>query len=272
MSENIYDRIALFQPHATKRDRTIIDCINNNNISNLSYLSITEFAELANVAESTLLRFCRKLGLHGYSEFRMLLAQSDNEYSGDANDFALDIMSRMTKALNSTYELLDLSDMEKAVTLLLNAKHIYCFGSGNSGVAAEELRNKLLRFGIHAYYLADNHFQTIAASTLSDEDVLVLFSVSGSTKDMIGIAQIARRNGTKLIVITNYLRSPLSSYADIVLYVVAKTAPLNAGSLISKISQLYIVDVLSAALFKRTEKTSTQNIERTALAVLDKEI
>lgn len=89
MSESVFDRIALLRPHATKQDRAIIDCVNNNNINTLSYLSITEFASLANVAESTLLRFCRKLGLRGYSEFRMLLAQSDSEYTGNSDDLPI---------------------------------------------------------------------------------------------------------------------------------------------------------------------------------------
>ncbi|MFR5101729.1 MAG: MurR/RpiR family transcriptional regulator, partial [Christensenellaceae bacterium] len=85
MAESVFDRIALLRQRTTKQERAIIDCLSNNNITNLSYLSITEFASLANVAESTLLRFCRKLGLRGYSEFRMLLAQSNsNEYTGDA--------------------------------------------------------------------------------------------------------------------------------------------------------------------------------------------
>ncbi len=273
MAESVFDRIALLRQRTTKQERAIIDCLNNNNITNLSYLSITEFASLANVAESTLLRFCRKLGLRGYSEFRMLLAQSNsNEYTGDTEDFAFTIMDSMTTALHSTYELLDHSDVEKAVDILLKAKRIYCFGSGNSGVAAEEMRNKFLRFGIHVYHLSDSHFQTIAACTLTKEDALVLFSVSGSTKDMIGIAQTARRNGTKLVIITNYLRSPLGSYADVPLYVVAKNTPLDGGSLVAKISQLYVIDVLAAAVFKRTEKESQRNIERTAIAVLDKEI
>ena len=55
MAESVFDRIALLRQRTTKQERAIIDCLSNNNITNLSYLSITEFASLANVAESTLL-------------------------------------------------------------------------------------------------------------------------------------------------------------------------------------------------------------------------
>ena len=226
MAENIFDRISLIRQHATKQDKAIIECLQANNIGNLSYLSITEFAGMAGVAESTLLRFCRKLGLRGYSEFRMLLAQSKSEYTGDEQDFAFTIMKSMTAALQSTYEMVDHSDVEKA----------------------------------------------IAAATLHEKDVLVLFSVSGSTKDMLAIAKAAKQSRAKLIVVTNYLRSPLGAYADILLSVVAKSTPLDGGSLVAKVSQLYVIDVLAAAYFKRTEEISQRNLERTAVAVLDKEV
>ena len=254
MAEGIYDRIALIKNNTTKQDRAIINFLNDNNVNNLSYLSITEFANCAKVAESTLLRFCKKLGLKGYSEFRMMLAQSmSSEYTGNSDDFAFTILSSMTTALQSTYELINQENIEKAVTILLNAKRIYCLGSGNSGIA-------------------DNHFQTIATSTLGPDDALTLFSVSGSTKDMIEIAQKAKQLGTKLIIITNYLKSPLGAYADIPLYVVAKNTPLDGGSLIAKVSQLYVIDVLAAAVYKRTKDTSQRNLELTAISVFEKEI
>ena len=273
MAEGLFDRIALIQKHATKQDRAIIDCLNKNNHNGLSYLSITEFASCANVAESTLLRFCKKLGLKGYSEFRMLLAHSmSSEYTGNSDDFAFTILSSMTTALQSTYELINHDNIEKAVSLLLSAKRVYCMGSGNSGVAALEMRNKFLRFGIHIFHVDDNHFQTIATSTLGPEDVLMLFSVSGSTKDMIEIAKKAKQLGVKLIIMTNYLKSPLGVYADVPLYVVTKNAPLDGGSLVAKVSQLYVIDVLAAAVFKRTEEASQRNLELTAISVFEKEI
>ena len=61
-------------------------------------------------------------------------------------------------------------------------------------------------------------------------------------------------------------------YADVPLHVVTKSAPLDSGSLVAKISQLYVIDVLAAAVFKRTEDLSQKNLERTAIAVLDKEL
>lgn len=129
-----------------------------------------------------------------------------------------------------------------------------------------------MRFGIHIDYLADNHLQAIATATMTENDVLVLFSVSGSTKDMLEIADQAKAKKIKLVIITNYLKSPLSNYADYTLHVVAKSAPLDSGSLVAKISQLYIIDVLATAVFKQIKDVAQHNLELTAFAVLNKEI
>lgn len=71
---------------------------------------------------------------------------------------------------------------------------------------------------------------------------------------------------------TNYLKSPLAKYADALLYVVAKSAPLDSGSLVTKVSQLYVIDVLSRAIRKQRGEAAEEGLRSTAIAVMGKEI
>lgn len=102
MAESILDRINLIKNQATKQEKVIISYILNNNINSFIYMSITEFAEAVKVAEATILRFCRKLGLKGYSEFKLLLVQSLNEYKINSEEAASRIYHNMVSALQST--------------------------------------------------------------------------------------------------------------------------------------------------------------------------
>jgi len=268
LSENI----SLMESYATKQERVIIDYIRNNPFKEMIMLSITEFSEKVSVGDATMLRFCRKLGLKGYSEFRFLLSQNINNTENDTGNEADRILENMILALKSTYDLLDYEQIKKAASLVLQAKNIYAFGSGNSGVAAQEFRNKVLRYGLNVTNFSDSHFQLISTSIMNEKDVLVLFSVSGQTKDMINISKMAARQGVNLIVVTNYLKSPLAKFATALLYVVGKSAPLNSGSIVSKVSQLYIVDVLSKEILQQMGNSAEENLQRTALAVMEKEI
>jgi DNA-binding MurR/RpiR family transcriptional regulator len=68
------------------------------------------------------------------------------------------------------------------------------------------------------------------------------------------------------------LKSPLAKFATALLYVVGKSSPLDSGSLVSKVSQIYIVDVLSKEILHQMGNSAEENLRRTALAVMDKEI
>jgi DNA-binding MurR/RpiR family transcriptional regulator len=272
MNETVYDRMNLIERYATKQEKVIIDFLRNCQIQDLILLSITEFSEKVGVGDATMLRFCRKLGLKGYSEFRFLLSQSISSVENSEGNEASQILDNMLKALKSTYDLLDYGQITKAADIILKARHVYALGSGNSGVAAQEFSNKVLRYGVNCIYREDAHFQLIATSLLTSEDVLVLFSVSGGTQDILELAKHASEQGVKLVIVTNYLKSPLANYATALLYVVAKSAPLNSGSLVSKVSQLYIIDVLSKEIYKQMVSLAEENLRKTAIAVMDKEI
>ena len=272
MSETVFDRIALMERYATKQEKVIIEFLRSHPTKDLLLLSITEFSEKAGVGDATTLRFCRKLGLRGYSEFRFLLSQSVDEQDGIAGNAADEILNDMTGALRATHDRLRQSEVEKAAEMILQARRLYALGSGNSGLAAQEFCNKVLRYGLRCEFWADAHFQAIAASLLDQADAMLLFSVSGGTKDMLDIARQASQRGVKLVVVTNYLKSPLARYADALLGVASKSAPLNSGSLVSKVSQLYVIDVLSREIRRKMGADAENSLKKTALAVMDKEV
>lgn len=272
MNETVFERINLMERYATKQEKVIIDFVRNHQIRDMILLSITEFSEKVGVGDATMLRFCRKLNLKGYSEFRFLLSQSVGCDENAEEKEADKIFDNMVIALKSTHDLLDYSQIIKAAQIILKARYVYAFGSGNSGVAAQEFCNKVMRYGVNCVYREDAHFQLIVTSLLTEKDTLVLFSVSGGTQDMLDVAKYASRQGVNLVIVTNYLKSPLAKYATALLYVVAKSAPLNSGSLVSKVSQLYIIDVLSKEIYKQMGNLAEENLKKTAIAVMDKEV
>jgi DNA-binding MurR/RpiR family transcriptional regulator len=81
---------------------------------------------------------------------------------------------------------------------------------------------------------------------------------------------VAKERGAKIISITRFAKSPLTSYSDITLLCGANEGPLQGGSLSAKISQLYLLDLLYFEYFKRTNKESILNKESTAKSVIEK--
>ena len=81
---------------------------------NISSISIQQFANELNYSTSTILRFCRKLGFSGFSEFKYFLKSSDNEDNNKVkgSDKSLDIIKNTIKdSMDSTLSLLNSDDM-----------------------------------------------------------------------------------------------------------------------------------------------------------------
>lgn len=243
------------------------------------YMSITDLAEGCDVGEASIFRFCKALGFKGYQQFKIALAHSisaDNEIpqlSGQvrAQDTLEEAVAKTLQsninALNETYQLISLESINQAVHLLIQAERIIFYGVGSSLITAMEANNKFMRITNKTGCSVDSHQQAMSAALMSEKDVAVIISYSGSTKDSIEVARKAKERGAAIIVITRFVKSPLTSYSDITLLCGANEGPLQGGSLSAKIAQLYLLDVLYVEYFKRTYEASIVNKENTSAAV-----
>ena len=135
-----------------------------------------------------------------------------------------------------------------------------------------EIGNVLARIGINVNVTPDPHMQAMIASNMTDRDLLILISVSGSTKDIIDVAEIAKANGVKIVVITCYDRSPLAKLGDYVLFSTRREAAHEGGSISTIVSISFIVNVLYNAIYETLGEEARDRALRTASAVANKSI
>ena len=258
MADSIANRIArLKEGKLTKSQRKLLEYFETADAKKILYMSITELAEEVDMAEATVLRFCRSLGFSGYQEFKFNLAQGvvNIGYRDSAGiEYVADIAETYERAMENCRKNLSQAVLQKASDMILGARTVSCYGAGNSHLAALELHSRLMRMGLLSYCESDAHFQNVLISSRNESDLLVLFSVSGGTKDVIEAAEIARASGMKILVITCYDKSPLARYADLVLSSAPMESPREPGAMSSKVMQLFMVDVLCTGLH-RADKT-----------------
>lgn len=248
--------------------------------NDIIYLSITELAEKASIGETTVLRFCRKLGFRGFQDFKLSVAQDlvqpvnqlheEVVESDDAATLVNKIISSLGKGMEETRELLDPKKLGQAIQMIVEAKRIHFYGVGSSGLTAIEAGHSFTRIGKSCDATQDTHFQAMSASLLSSVDVAVGFSISGSTKDTIENLKIARGMGAKIICVTHNARSPITKISDVELLMAARENPLQGSSLSARISQLAIVDILCTGVSMCMKETAIKYRERTAKAVSEK--
>lgn len=228
------------------------------------FMSITELSEASGVAEATVSRFCRRLGYRGYNAFKLAIANTTsqqaqwaNPLSGEVTDGdSLDTMCQKlcaanVSAITQTLDLIDMNAIREAVDLLEAAGKVLCMGQGGSMIMATEAAHLFSTVSGKFMAVSDSHTQAVAASMLKPNDVILFFSYSGSTLDMIQTLKLARRQGAKVILITRFVKSPGAELAHLSLPYGATENPLQLGSVAVRIAQLYLLDVIFSELCQR---------------------
>lgn len=283
MASNILESITAQYHSLTRSGKKLADYIFAHT-GEAQYFSISTLAENSGVSEASITRFCHGLGLAGYNDFKLALAKTDHvtdmgELSdspqGIASEDSLNtIFQKIHKAsvlsLNETLELLNEDAINKAVDLLVQADRVFCFGNGGSMVMAMEAWARFSTATSRFVHVSDSHMQIMNTALATSRDVLLVFSYSGSTKDMEDTLQIAREHGVSIILVTHYPNSRAAQFADVVLLCGYNEGPLQSGSIPAKVGQLLLIDCLFYGFCQRNPEASAAARSATAEAVARK--
>ena len=283
MASNILESITAQYHSLTRSGKKLADYIFAHT-GEAQYFSISTLAENSGVSEASITRFCHGLGLAGYNDFKLALAKTDHvtdmgELSdspqGIASEDSLNtIFQKIHKAsvlsLNETLELLNEDAINKAVDLLVQADRVFCFGNGGSMVMAMEAWARFSTATSRFVHVSDSHMHIMNTALATSRDVLLVFSYSGSTKDMEDTLQIAREHGVSIILVTHYPNSRAAQFADVVLLCGYNEGPLQSGSIPAKVGQLLLIDCLFYGFCRRNPEASAAARSATAEAVARK--
>lgn len=272
-------KISSIYTSLTKSEQKVADVVMQQPGTAVFY-TITDLAEKSGVGETSVIRFCRKLGFKGYQEFKLSVAQNlstrAEQMHGDIQDGdELPTVIAKISALNrqnidNTTTLLDEDSLRRAIDRIVLARKLFFAGVGSSGITALDAKYRFMRLGFDCDAEHDAHLIAMRAALLGKDDVFFAVSTTGSTKDLVDAAEIAGDRGAAVIVLTSHARSPVTQYADVVLLTASRESPLQGGSFSSKLSQLHALEVLSTAIALGQKERTYEAMELTAKAVLDK--
>jgi DNA-binding MurR/RpiR family transcriptional regulator len=168
------------------------------------------------------------------------------------------------KTLRDCLAITDIAAMEKAVEHMVKAKRVDFYGVGSSGLVALDAQNKFLRINKTSMSALDPHLQMLYSSTLTKDDVVVLISYTGETKDILNTLNIVKELGVTSIAITRYGGNSLSENADIALTTISNETFMRSGAMTSRIGQLYLIDVLYTSVASKMYDEVKEHLRLTA--------
>jgi RpiR family carbohydrate utilization transcriptional regulator len=243
-------------------------------------LPVAELAVRAHVSKPTVVRFCRSVGYDGLADFKLKLAGSVHEgvpfvhRSVDEDDKASDIVVKVID--NTVAAMLRYRNaavwqwIDRAIAALADSgrnadkgRRIEFYGVGNSGIVAQDAQHKFFRLGVNAAAINDSHVQVMSATLLRPGDCAVIISNSGRSRDLLDVADIARRKGATVIAITAS-GSPLALEVQQAAHqggqhvLLAADHPEDAerySPMVSRLLHLLIVDILTTGVALRLGST-----------------
>jgi RpiR family carbohydrate utilization transcriptional regulator len=248
-------------------------------------MTITALARAAGVAESTVSRFTREMGLPNYQALRLGIAESTFAkrsgaeaprsfvYDGISPDDPLDqiigkIQHSSQHTLEQTAARLDAVKALQAVELVERASTLVFACMGSSSIAAEEGVMRFTRAGKKCVLYRDQSIQAMFATILGPDDVLIAISDSGHSTAVVEMVRTARQGGAGTIALTSQPDSPLAKASEVILYTasVPSGGALYGEAVTAKWGQLMAVDVLYAAFASRNSAATLAHLEATYAA------
>lgn len=231
--------------------------------------TIQELALVSGVSSASVSRFVKRIGWESFREFSLALAANENDtaFFGEiqdtdtSEDIVRKVFSGADNALNTTLEMIDITDFDVAADLICNAKMISLFGIGGSSIVTLNGYHKLLRTPLNVQQHPDYAIQLMQAVRMNHQDCAVVVSHSGRNRDTLNIAAKLKENDVPIIAITSFANSPLAKLADICFVSLAEEVNFRAESMSSLIAQLTIMDSLFTLVGSRLGQDSQHVLE-----------
>lgn len=213
----------------------------------VKYMTIRELAEAVHVSTSTIIRFCKKTGCEGYSEFKVqfklfLKEEKENKRKLTVDNGKDEIMYFLHTVTSTEYE----ESIIEVTQIIRGAGQLIFVGIGTSGILGKYGARYFSNLGKYSQHIEDPYYP-IAKDMQST--VVVALSESGETEQTLKLAERFKRHNCRIVSITNGSSSTLAKMSDYNLsYFVSKRMVQNEYNITTQIPVLYLLETIGRRL------------------------
>ena len=188
-----------FHEHLTETEKKVINFINMN-VEAISSMSISDVAEKTFSSPATVSRTIKKCGISGFAELRYLLTQETQTKKDDVD--VNEIFNKSLLEVSNTIDHLSIDTILDVVKEIRSAKRIYLLSRGLSEHVAQEFALKLQILGFNVFENSDPAIMQEMTSHVKKQELVIIFSLSGKTPELLTAAENASSLGARIITIT----------------------------------------------------------------------
>ncbi len=259
-------------------ERRIADFILDN-AQLLRDYSSQQLANALGISQSSVVKFCQKLGFKGYPDLKYsvgeAIARADNgddaaRPDADADqpngDPALELWRCKSEAQEVTRSITPPEAVVAGATanaVAGNRGKVFIIGLGEDDIHARTFALRLSLLGILTVHNFDTAHMTASVSAARAGDVLLVFSEHGKQPALCQIGRLFRERGGTVVTVTRHSANPLRAHADLSLLVSAHDDRAHIEPLLYHSALQHLLDRVFVLLCEGGREEQLQaNMER----------
>ena len=269
--QSIIIKIKSIYNQLTKTNKLISDFLINNPHS-IYDINLKEMSSEVKVSEASIIKFCRLLGLKGFTDLKLSLIKeislgldlSDDNLSVSLNSNSISnyLLKKDINNLTNTINNLDFYSLDQAIDKILKAKKIILVAVGSSFAVAYDFFCRISRIKLNCLCCFDYENQRISCTHAEKSDVVIGISLFGESFSVVSSLKIAKKKGVTTIGVTSFLKSSITKYSDIKLFTVSLESEFQKIDIPSRLSQMLIFDIIYLNIALRLKEKSIESISR----------
>ena len=238
-------------------EKKIADCILERKPEVID-MTVAELARMSGTSDATVSRFCRKCGFKGFHHLKMSLARevdqerqmqqeiqvSNDVSTRDIGQSLQNILANKVAEMTQTVSMMVPEEIKQILKVIRNARMVQVAAVGNTIPVALDASFKLNQIGIPAVSGSILETQMAFAFNLTEEDVVLVISNSGTSRRLTRLIRGAKENGAKVVSITNNPQSPVALQSDYHITTATREKLLMGEFCFSRVSAIMVVEML----------------------------
>ena len=255
-------------------EKSVAGCILKNK-KQVPFQSIHELAKVSRVSVASVSRLAKRLGCSSYKEFKIKLAEDmaspvsavyEEITSKDSDNKILEkIFGGSIRSLEETQKILDLSDLAKASRSISGCERLIFIGGGSSAYIAQDAALRFSHLGIEAIACIEPVELLVRSRKFNKNSVVFGISHSGRSTITVKGLDLAKGSGALTIGLSNYPVSPLKDVSEIFFCTYFQENKVRAVAISSRISQIYVLDVLYALVARYLKRLPDEKLLNTLI-------
>lgn len=245
-------------------------------------MTASELAKEAGSSPATVIRMTKSLDIEGFTTLKILLTADITKNQSVPQDYAditpnedLDsikgkLLASALQSIRETTDQVNAQEVSELIKAVAQAKQLFVFGIGASGLAAQNICQKWNRIGYPT--VADDDLNNLLPKMVNAQpgDVLWVISNSGESPEALVAAKFAREIGIKLVSLTRFGNNSLAKTSDIAVHTSQpKETPNRIAATNSLLAQFMIIDIIFYDFVSNNFEASSVALENSHKIVRD---